>query len=128
MTICVWVSFLPSGVTIGRVVVQLLVVVVDLRRLGFRIPVYRPRYTKSAKRLLALGIPGVIAGGVTQINIAVGQIIASLQEGANALLYFADRLYQLPLGGDRDRHRRGSAAQPDYGNCARGKRPPINTV
>ena len=88
---------LTVGVTIGGIV-QLLVVVIDLKRLGFRIPVFRPRYTKSAKRLLALGIPGVIAGGVTQINIAVGQIIASLQEGANALLYFADRLYQLPLG------------------------------
>lgn len=88
---------LMIGVTVGGVV-QLAVVVIDLKRLGFRIPVYRPRYTKSAKRLLALGIPGIVAGGVTQINIAVGQVIASLQEGANALLYFADRLYQLPLG------------------------------
>ncbi|WP_428643575.1 murein biosynthesis integral membrane protein MurJ [Roseibium sp.] len=88
---------LAGGVMVGGVV-QLAVVVIDLKRLGFRIPVYRPRYTKSAKRLLALGIPGVVAGGVTQINIAVGQIIASLQEGANALLYYADRLYQLPLG------------------------------
>lgn len=88
---------LTIGVTVGGIV-QLLVVIIDLKRLGFRIPVFRPRYTKSAKRLLVLGIPGVIAGGVTQINIAVGQIIASMQEGANALLYFADRLYQLPLG------------------------------
>ena len=44
------------------------------------------------------GVPGIIAGGVTQLNIAVGTIIASLQDGANAMLYFADRLYQLPLG------------------------------
>ena len=88
---------LAVGVMTGGIV-QLAVVVIDLRRLGFCIPVYRPRYTKSAKRLLALGIPGVVAGGVTQINIAVGQIIASLQDGANALLYYADRLYQLPLG------------------------------
>ncbi|MBN9673100.1 murein biosynthesis integral membrane protein MurJ [Roseibium aggregatum] len=88
---------LTCGVTLGGIV-QLLVVVIDLKRLGFRIPVFRPRYTKSAARLLALGIPGVVAGGVTQINIAVGQVIASMQEGANALLYFADRLYQLPLG------------------------------
>lgn len=88
---------LMVGVTIGGIT-QLAVVVIDLKRLGFKIPVFRPRYTKSAKRLLALGVPGVIAGGVTQINIAVGQVIASLQEGANALLYFADRLYQLPLG------------------------------
>lgn len=88
---------LSAGVTFGGIV-QLLVVVADLKRLGFRIPVFRPRYTKSAKRLLVLGIPGIIAGGVTQLNIAVGTIIASLQDGANAMLYFADRLYQLPLG------------------------------
>ncbi|WP_420339381.1 murein biosynthesis integral membrane protein MurJ [Roseibium sp.] len=88
---------LTLGITFGGIV-QLTVVVIDLKRLGFRIPVYRPRYTKSAKRLLVLGIPGVIAGGVTQINIAVGQVIASMQDGANALLYYADRLYQLPLG------------------------------
>lgn len=88
---------LCSGVAFAGIV-QLLVVYADMKRLGFKIPIYRPRYTKSAGRLLALGIPGVLAGGVTQINVAVGQIIASMQEGANALLYFADRLYQLPLG------------------------------
>jgi putative peptidoglycan lipid II flippase len=88
---------LTLGVTTGGIA-QLAIVVIDLKRLGFQIPIYRPRYTKSAKRLLALGIPGVVAGGVTQINIAVGQVIASLQDGANALLYYADRLYQLPLG------------------------------
>lgn len=88
---------LSAGVAVSGIV-QLVVVVADLRRLGFSLPIYRPRYTASAKRLLVLGIPGVIAGGVTQLNIAVGTIIASLQDGANAMLYFADRLYQLPLG------------------------------
>ncbi len=88
---------LACGVTFGGIV-QLAVVVIDLRRLGFRIPLYRPRYTPAVRRLLHLGIPGVIAGGVTQINIFVGTVIASLQDGAKAMLYFADRLYQLPLG------------------------------
>ena len=40
----------------------------------------------------------MLAGGVTQINIVVGTIIASLQPGAVSWLYYADRLYQLPLG------------------------------
>lgn len=88
---------LCSGVAVAGVL-QLAVVLWDMKRLGFRLPVFRPRYTKSTRRLLVLGIPGVIAGGVTQINVAVGQIVASMQDGANALLYFADRLYQLPLG------------------------------
>jgi putative peptidoglycan lipid II flippase len=43
-------------------------------------------------------VPSVVAGGVVQINIVVGTIIASLQAGAVSWLYYADRLYQLPLG------------------------------
>jgi putative peptidoglycan lipid II flippase len=33
-----------------------------------------------------------------QVNLLVGRQIASYFEGANAWLYYADRLYQLPLG------------------------------
>ena len=39
----------------------------------------------------------MIAGGATQINIVIGSVIASLQAGAVSYLYYADRLYQLPL-------------------------------
>jgi putative peptidoglycan lipid II flippase len=39
----------------------------------------------------------VIAGGVTQLNIMIGTIIASQQPGAVSQLYYADRLYELPL-------------------------------
>jgi putative peptidoglycan lipid II flippase len=43
--------------------------------------------------------PGAIGAGVTQINIVVGTVIASfLETGAIAYLYYADRVYQLPLG------------------------------
>ncbi|ADZ72665.1 murein biosynthesis integral membrane protein MurJ [Polymorphum gilvum] len=90
-------AILAAGVALAGVI-QLLFVAADLRRLGFSIPILRPRLTRSVRRLLILGLPGVVAGGITQINIAVGQIIASMQASANALLYYADRLYQLPLG------------------------------
>jgi putative peptidoglycan lipid II flippase len=40
----------------------------------------------------------VIAGGIVQINVVVGTIVASLAPGAVSWLYYADRLYQLPLG------------------------------
>jgi putative peptidoglycan lipid II flippase len=50
------------------------------------------------RRLVRLGVPGVIAGGIIQINIVVGTVIASLEPGAVSYLYYADRLYQLPLG------------------------------
>jgi putative peptidoglycan lipid II flippase len=57
----------------------------------------RPRWTPDVARLVKLGIPGVIAGGVTQINILIGTIIASMQDGAVSQLYYADRVYELPL-------------------------------
>ncbi len=88
---------LVTGVAVAGVV-QLAVVAFAMKRLGFRIPIARPRWTPGVKRLLVLGVPGVIAGGITQINITVGTIIASLESGANSYLYYADRIYQLPLG------------------------------
>ncbi|NRG16768.1 murein biosynthesis integral membrane protein MurJ [Rhizobiales bacterium] len=77
---------------------QLVLLLVAVHRMGFSVPLRMPRLTKGVKRLWRLGIPGVIAGGVTQINIAVGTIIASTQAGAVSFLYYADRIYQLPLG------------------------------
>jgi putative peptidoglycan lipid II flippase len=53
--------------------------------------------TDNMRRLISLGIPGVIAGGVTQLNIMIGTMIASMEPGAVSQLYYADRLYELPL-------------------------------
>jgi hypothetical protein len=66
-------------------------------RTGFPMRMRWPRMTKGVRRLIAQGIPGVVAGGVTQINIVLGTLIASLEPGAVSQLYYADRLYELPL-------------------------------
>jgi putative peptidoglycan lipid II flippase len=76
---------------------QLMVLWAAVHRIGVTLRLRAPRYTESMKRLVELGIPGLISGGITQINITVGTIIASLQAGAVSYLYYADRLYQLPL-------------------------------
>jgi putative peptidoglycan lipid II flippase len=47
---------------------------------------------------LWLAAPAAVAGGITQINLFIGQIIASTKDGAIAVLQYADRVYQLPLG------------------------------
>lgn len=88
---------IAAGVILGGLA-QLAMVVIALRRQRFSLGFVRPRWNGRMKRLVTLGIPGVIAGGITQINIVVGTIIASLQAGAMTMLYLADRLYQLPLG------------------------------
>ena len=59
----------------------------------------RPRLTPQVRRLLRLMLPGAFGASVIQINIVVATMIASLlPTGAVASLYYADRLYQLPLG------------------------------
>ncbi|WP_321500402.1 murein biosynthesis integral membrane protein MurJ [Breoghania sp.] len=88
---------LAGGVALAGVV-QLASLAYALKRFGFPIRLRRPRYTFGVKRLWKLGLPGAVAGGITQINIAVGTIIASTQAGAVSYLYYADRVYQLPLG------------------------------
>jgi putative peptidoglycan lipid II flippase len=78
-------------------VFQLLLLLDGARRNGLSLKLRWPRMTEGVRRLIRLGIPGVVAGGVTQLNIVIGTIIASLQSGAVSHLYYADRVYELPL-------------------------------
>lgn len=76
---------------------QLALLMWGMRRAGMHLSLRRPRLTPDVRKLVRLGIPGVISGGVTQLNIAIGTVIASLQPGAVSHLYYADRIYELPL-------------------------------
>jgi putative peptidoglycan lipid II flippase len=89
--------YLAWGVFVAGFV-QLLSLIFAIRKAGFPLSLKRPRHTGNTKKLIKLGIPGIIAGGVTQLNITIGTIIASFQAGAVSYLYYADRIYQLPLG------------------------------
>ena len=67
-------------------------------RAGMRLRLRRPRMTPELRRLAIIAAPAALAGGVVQINLVVGRQVASHFDGAVAWLYYADRLYQLPLG------------------------------
>lgn len=88
---------LSVGTVLGGVA-QLALVMFATRRAGVVMTLRRPRLTPRVRKLIRLGVPGVVAGGITQINIVIGTMIASLAPGAVSYLYYADRLYQLPLG------------------------------
>jgi putative peptidoglycan lipid II flippase len=77
---------------------QFLMLTVAASRAGMALRLPRPRLTEGVRRLLKLMAPGVLSAGVLQINLLIGSIIASFEPGAISKLYFADRLYQLPLG------------------------------
>lgn len=78
-------------------ILQLCLLADGVRRNGIWLKLRWPKMTEGMRRLIHLGIPGMIAGGVTQLNIVIGTVIASLQNGAVSFLYYADRIYELPL-------------------------------
>jgi putative peptidoglycan lipid II flippase len=63
----------------------------------------RPRriaFAPSAetRRFYARALPGVIAGGIPQLKLMAGAMVASASPAAVSWLYYANRLYELPLG------------------------------
>ena len=79
-------------------ILQLILLWVATRRTGIKITLAFPKWNKDIAKLIKIAIPAALAGGVLQINLLVGQLVASQETGAISFLYFADRLYQLPLG------------------------------
>jgi putative peptidoglycan lipid II flippase len=88
---------LAIGVTVSGLL-QAGVIYIAARQAGIAIRWTAPRLTPKVKRLIALGVPGALAAGVTQINVLVTSSIAMLETGARSWLNYAERLYQLPLG------------------------------
>lgn len=102
MALAVWQAGAPIDYVIWGVVlagvVQFAFVFAAAWRAGLRLPLQRPRLGKDVRVFLVLIIPGVLAAGIGQVNLLVGTSIATGQQGAAVWLYYADRLYQLPMG------------------------------
>ncbi|HVY59880.1 MAG TPA: murein biosynthesis integral membrane protein MurJ [Xanthobacteraceae bacterium] len=60
----------------------------------------RPHLPPSAeaRRMFARALPGIIAAGIPQLKLIAGAIVASSSPSAVSWLYYAYRLYELPLG------------------------------
>lgn len=76
---------------------QFLWMVIACRRAGMPLGFAMPRITPDIRKLFGLMLPGIIGSGVMQINLVIGTQIASWQDSAVSYLYYADRIYQLPL-------------------------------
>ncbi len=65
---------------------------------GFALTPGLPRWTPDMSQMVRTAVPAALATGVMQINLVVGQLVASQYDSAVSWLFAADRLYQLPLG------------------------------
>jgi putative peptidoglycan lipid II flippase len=54
--------------------------------------------SSEAQRFFALALPGLVAAGIPQLKLIAGAMIASSSPAAVSWLYYANRLYELPLG------------------------------
>ncbi len=79
-------------------IAQYALLAIACRRAGMPLLPRWPKLTPDVKRVITLSVPGIVSGGVMQINLVVATMIATTLPGAVAFLYYADRLYQLPLG------------------------------
>lgn len=80
-------------------VVEWLLVAVAARRAGVAAALTRPRLDADVRSFFKAFGPAVIGSAGVQIALFADTIIASLlPAGAYAALYYAERLYQLPIG------------------------------
>ena len=85
------------GVSLAGVA-QFLLLAIACRRAGMAFLPSWPKLTPDVKQVLKLSVPGIISGGIMQINLLIATMIATSIDHAVGYLYYADRLYQLPLG------------------------------
>jgi putative peptidoglycan lipid II flippase len=91
-----WGVALVWGVAVAGVA-QFLFLLYFAWRSRFSLRLRLPRLTPGVRHFVKLAWPGVVAGGVSQISLFIATVVASLQDGAPAILYYADRVYQFPL-------------------------------
>jgi putative peptidoglycan lipid II flippase len=85
------------GVCISGVVQMVWLIIVNIKA-GTMPRFTRPSYNKDARLMMRSFLPVALGAGVAQVNQLVDVIIASYYDNAVSYLYYADRLYELPLG------------------------------
>ncbi|ADD68218.1 integral membrane protein MviN [Denitrovibrio acetiphilus DSM 12809] len=91
------IMYLCYGVFAGGVL-QLVYVMSYAFYKGFR-PNLKGGYSRDVRKTFYLVIPSLAGVGINQLNFMVGRILASfLTVGSISYLYYANRLFQFPLG------------------------------
>ena len=92
------ITALAWGVLIAGIV-QLLFVVLWLRRIGWTVRFRLDFYHKGIRRVGRLMLPAVFSSAIVQVNLLFDTLIASfLIAGSISWLYISDRFVELPMG------------------------------
>ena len=91
------VGYLMSFGVIISGIIQFILVFYFLYKSGYILKLKRPENLNLINKFSVVAKPQIITGLVMQANIVLSGIIASFAEGGISILYYAERLYQLPL-------------------------------
>ena len=77
--------------------VHFLLIFYVLKQQSFSLRLTKKKDNKSLQDFSKLAWPQTISGFAVQFNILISGLICSFKEGGISILYYAERLYQLPL-------------------------------
>jgi putative peptidoglycan lipid II flippase len=98
-----WRQSAPAGLALVVTVLaaglaQLAIVAFGLVRAGSPLRLRRPVIDRDVRMLIARILPGLMLAGAGHFNMVVAAQLSSSLPSAVSWLYYADRLFQLPLG------------------------------
>ena len=91
-------TLILAGAIVVAGLVQLLVTGVTWLATGKRFAQARVRVPDQTRTLFRRAAPGLIAAGIPQLKLIAAGAIVSASPAAVSWLYYANRLYELPLG------------------------------
>jgi putative peptidoglycan lipid II flippase len=91
-------GFLLVWAVVAAGLVNLLIVGFTVWRNGYRLLPHWPRIDSDMRRLMIVAIPGIAIAGAGHINVMLASFMSSGTPSAVSWFYFAERIFQLPLG------------------------------
>jgi putative peptidoglycan lipid II flippase len=87
----VWAVVIAGGI-------NLCIVAFAVWKNGYRLLPHWPRFDQDTRRLMMVAIPGIAIAGAGHLNVMLASLMSSGTPSAVSWLYFAERIFQLPLG------------------------------
>jgi putative peptidoglycan lipid II flippase len=91
-------GFILVWTVLGAGIVNLIIVGGTVWFAGYRLLPHIPRFDADIRRLMLLALPGIAIAGAGHVNVVVAAQLSSGIPSAVSWLYFAERIFQLPLG------------------------------
>jgi putative peptidoglycan lipid II flippase len=88
---------LALGVAVGGLA-QIMLVAAAVWWGPMRVTPITVAFGTQTRRFLSLALPALVAGGIPQITVIAGVMVASASRSAVSWIYYANRLVELPLG------------------------------